>query len=128
MKIIYLLVVVCLVLFSCNETTNSNRGRKAILQNRNDNDYRKFVVGSWKDTTDAHLHFTLFEDGSARSDNMETLLYRKWKLNGNKITFTIESVGNETSFVGEETFTIDELTKEKMVLKKGSMVSMIMIK
>ena len=128
MKRINLLLVVCVVLFSCNNTTKNNTSKGVILQQKKGNDYIKLAVGSWKDTTASHLDFTLFEDGTAQSDNMKSLLYKNWKIDGNKITFTIESIGNGTSFFDDETFTIHELTSKKMVLKKGNVVSMIMLK
>lgn len=38
-----------------------------------------FLIGSWIDQSEALLHFILFADGSAKSDNMATLLYQKWQ-------------------------------------------------
>ena len=128
MKKISLLIVICISLFSCNRIQKGNVKNQSTLKNEKLIETSELIIGSWKDTTSSQLHFTLFEDGSAQSDNMTTLLYRKWKLDGNKITFTIESIGNGNSFIDEETFTIDELTTKKMVLKKGNVVSMIMHK
>ncbi|WP_084668426.1 lipocalin family protein [Arenibacter nanhaiticus] len=50
---------------------------------------KELLVGSWKDSSEFALHFTLFKDGSASSDNMKTLLHRTWEVQENKITFTV---------------------------------------
>lgn len=50
---------------------------------------------------------------------MKTLLYKSWSVNGNEITFTIESIGNGTSSIDVETYTIDQLTKDQLILSKG---------
>ncbi|NKI27434.1 lipocalin family protein [Arenibacter sp. 6A1] len=80
---------------------------------------KELLVGSWKDYSEFALHFTLFKDGSASSDNMKTLLYKTWEVNENKITFTVESIGNGTSFIDNETYIIDKLTKDSLILKNG---------
>lgn len=80
----------------------------------------ELLPGSWEDTSPAALHFTLFQDGTARSDNMRTLLYKKWRVEEDQVIFTIESIGNGTSFTAEDTCIIQALTKDKLVLKKGT--------
>lgn len=47
----------------------------------------KLLIGSWLDSSKAKLHFTLLENGVAKSDNMETLVYKSW------------SVGNDSLFL-----------------------------
>src|SRR5690606_920406 len=83
----------------------------------------EFLVGSWKDTSKSALHFTLFKDGTARSDNMKTLLYKNWKVKGNQITFTIESIGNGTSSMDTVTYIIEKLTRDELILRKGNYLS-----
>ena len=114
------LLSITLVFSSCThkqENTKSANNKKE----KNERFYidKKLLAGSWKDNSDARLDFTLFEDGSARSDNMKTLLYKKWVLNKNQVTFTIESIGNGQSFINKETYTITHLSQEKLILKKG---------
>lgn len=81
------------------------------------------LVGSWKDTSQAALHFTLFKDGTARSDNMETLLYKTWSVNGKQVTFTIESVGNGTSSTDTIIYTIEKLSADELILRRGTELS-----
>ena len=79
----------------------------------------KLLIGSWKDNSDAALDFTLFEDGSARSDNMKTLLYKNWQIKGDQITFTIESIGNATSSTDNLTYLIENLSDKELILNDG---------
>lgn len=84
---------------------------------------KDFLIGSWKDTSKSALHFTLLDNGTARSDNMKTLHYKNWKLNGNQITLTIESIGNDTLSMDTETYIIEKLTRERLILRKGNTLS-----
>ena len=83
---------------------------------------KNLLVGSWKDTSAAALDFTLFESATARSDNMQTLAYKRWSVDGNLLTITLESIGNGTSFVGNQVYTIEKLTESEMVLSDGEYV------
>ncbi len=113
---------------SCNNERKSTESNKINpeVQREIESDSiinKQLLIGSWKDTSESALHFTLFEDGTARSDNMRTLLYKNWKVSGNQITFTIESVGNGVSSIDDVTYTIEKLSKDKMVLRKGEYLS-----
>ena len=61
--------------------------------------------------------FTLNADGSAKSINMATLLYKKWELSGGSIRFIVESIGNGISFTDTLNFTIVSVGKHKLTLK-----------
>lgn len=89
------------------------------------NDFKfdaSLIVGSWIDTSESALHFTLFENGTARSDNMATLLYKKWRLEDTKLILTAESIGNIGSSIDDKTYQIHTLTKEKMILIHGELL------
>ena len=75
-------------------------------------------MGSWLDISESKLHFTLFEDGSARSDNMKTLLYKKWQVKGNNLILTQESIGNANSFIDDYEYEIVLLNDKELSLKK----------
>jgi hypothetical protein len=79
----------------------------------------QLLVGSWKDTSPSALHFSLFEDGTAKSDNMKTLLYKSWSVKDNKITFIVESIGNKTNTTDTIVQTIEKLTNDELVLVDG---------
>ena len=63
------------------------------------------------------------QDGTARSDNMKTLVYKQWRVEGNKLILTAETVGNGVSTEGETTYDIQTLTADKMILRNGELIS-----
>ena len=121
-KLPALLLVSGLIIFgSCKEAKKLKDDKSNIeIQKKSDTTINKdLLVGSWLDSSEAALHFTMFEDGTARSDNMETLLYEKWRLEGDKLIITAKSIGNGSSSVGDDVYEIQELTDKKMILKNG---------
>ena len=71
-------------------------------------------------TLDKVQGFTLYEDGSAESINMQTLLVLKWRIENGYLILTEKSIGNGTSSTGEERYKIDAAGKKKLVLRKGN--------
>jgi hypothetical protein len=82
----------------------------------------KQLIGSWLDTSKRKLHFTLFKDGTARSDNMKTLLYRKWHIEGNTLIITEESIGNGNTSIENYEYDIILLNDTTLVLKNGDII------
>ena len=115
--IIYLLLLIPMLSYSQQELKQENENLSAKQTNNT-----KLLIGSWKDKSSAALHFSLLSDGSARSDNMKTLLYQKWSVKGNKLTLTIKSIGNGNSSVSEEVFDIYKLDEESLILKQDNIV------
>ncbi len=89
------------------------------LEHTNSEINEELLIGSWLDTSESKLHFTLFADSTARSDNMETLLYRKWRLQGKSLILTEESIGNGTTSVGDYEYEIVSLNDKTLSLKNG---------
>ena len=112
-----------LLLGACKNDTKTTMDNEMNSKHQKSEVENELLVGSWLDSSDAALHFTLFNDGTARSDNMNTLLYENWKVEGNQITFIIESIGNGTSSVDTITYNIEKLTKNKLILKKDNYLS-----
>ena len=83
----------------------------------------KRIIGSWVEPVPgnekAFQGFTLNADGTAKSINMATLLYRKWQIAGNKIILTVESKGNRTSSVENEEYIIRSVDKKTLRLQMG---------
>ena len=79
------------------------------------------IEGSWHDNSHAALHFSLFKDGTARSDNMETLVYKNWRVDGQNIIFTIESRGNQISSIDEIVYQVYQIENDKLVLMRNGM-------
>lgn len=121
-KLPVLLLVSGLIIFgSCKEDKKlkDEKSNLEIQKKSYTNINKKLLVGSWLDSSESALHFSMFEDGTSRSDNMKTLVYEKWRLEGNRLILTAKSIGNGSSSVGDEIYEIQELTDKKMTLKNG---------
>ena len=107
-------LAIILIMVSCKDNaqqhTVSTKVRAPTLASK------ELLIGSWLDTSASALHFTLLKDGTARSDNMATLLYTHWKLDNNLLTLRATSIGNGTESTSDEIYTIKSLTAHKMIL------------
>ena len=112
-----------LLLGACKNDTKTTENKEVDSEHQKSEVENELLVGSWLDSSDAALHFTLFNDGTARSDNMKTLLYKNWKVQGNQISFIVESVGNRTSSMDTLAYNIEKLTETKLILKKDNYLS-----
>lgn len=65
--------------------------------------------------------FILNPDGTAKSVNMATLQYDTWTLNGNKLTITGRSIGNGQTIEFSETYILEKLSPDTLVLRNGDM-------
>ncbi len=106
--------------YDCDGNKIEKVDKSKVLLNKAKTINKELLYGSWIDLSNAKLDFSINRNGSAKSDNMESLLYKSWELNKNIITFTIESIGNHTSSTEKESYSIDSLTKNKMVLKDSA--------
>lgn len=83
------------------------------------------LVGKWVEpnpiSEDDVQGFELLEDGSAKSINMATLLYKGWSASDNQVTLIFESVGNQVSQTDTVTYEIIELDESKLVIKSGDL-------
>ncbi|WP_282126687.1 lipocalin family protein [Marinifilum flexuosum] len=119
--ILGLLLIGLISLGACkeNKNTEEKKLKKEGLEKSEALVNKQLLIGSWLDTSESQLHFSLLEDGTARSDNMATLLYQKWRIEGNKLILTVKSIGNGSSSIDEESYEIKTLTEEKLVLQNG---------
>ena len=81
-----------------------------------------YLIGSWEDQSEEALHFTLYADGTAQSDNMATLLYQKWKVKGNQLYLVSRSIGNGISSIDTTMYEIQKLNESQMILKRGDLM------
>lgn len=65
--------------------------------------------------------FTLGANGVATSVNMATLQYDTWRTDGNELIMTGHSIGNGQTIEFTETYTIEKLTDDTLVLRNGDM-------
>lgn len=63
--------------------------------------------------------FTLNDDGTAQSVNMETLQYTTWRRDGDILTLTGRSIGNGQTIEFTEMYNIEQLTSDTLVLRNG---------
>lgn len=73
-RIFTLLWIPIVLLISCESSQENADNKKAELKTSIN---EKYLIGSWEDTSPAALHFTLSANGTAKSDNMSTLMYEK---------------------------------------------------
>jgi len=80
-------------------------------------------VGSWVEPIPGNESevqgFTLNEDGSASSINMNTLLYQKWVLKKGQLILTVKSIGNHTSSVDDMVYSIELIGKNSLTINNG---------
>ena len=120
-KITRLLLIGLIILGACKQSANTDGKsiKKEHIEKSATTIEEKQLIGSWLDQSESKLHFSMLQDGTARSDNMTTLLYQKWRLDGTKLILTAKSIGNGNSSTDEETYEIKTLTEEKMILQNG---------
>ena len=96
-NIFTLLMAGGLFLVSCNDNQKASvetpPNQESIEQKTTIN--KSFLPGSWKDESKSAMDFSLYADGSAKSDNMETLLYQKWYVKDNRLHLVAKSIGME---------------------------------
>lgn len=84
------------------------------------------IEGSWvapvPGISNLKQGFTLEANGSASSINMATLKYEKWKKEGNLLLLSGISIGNHQSISFTDTLTVEQLTQDSLILKKGELV------
>jgi len=84
-----------------------------------------YLLGSWIEPIPGNEKefqgFILNDDGTAESINMATLQYQKWQFKDGKLILTAKSIGNKTSSVGEEIYTIISVNKKYLYLKNGDL-------
>lgn len=88
-----------------------------------ENDNAGLFVGNWLEET-PNRHFvqgiSLKADGTAASIGMATLKYEKWKLNGNKLILSGQSLGNGQTIDFSEKWQIIEINPHIMKIEKSN--------
>lgn len=84
------------------------------------------VAGSWVEPVpgnkDMVQGFILYPDGSARSINMSTLLYKSWRTHASNVTFLVESIGIHNRFETEESYRFEMPDPDRLILRTGNFV------
>ena len=83
------------------------------------------LVGKWTqpipNMPQMEQGFVLEEGGKASSVNMATLSYEKWEKQNDRLILSGKSIGNRQTIAFSDTFAIEKLTKDSLVLKKGTL-------
>lgn len=90
-----------------------------------------FIAGSWVEPNPINASevqgFTLNQDGTVTMINMATLVFNAWNLNlgengANTLTLSGQSIGNKETITINETYNVDELNADKLVLSSNGAV------
>ncbi len=65
--------------------------------------------------------FELKKGGEASSINMATLRYKSWEQSGQSLILSGKSIGNGVSASFSDTLTIERVTADSLVLKRGDL-------
>lgn len=88
---------------------------------------RESLVGKWVQPVPGMSRmeqgFVLAEDGKASSVNMATLSYQRWEKQNDRLILSGESMGNHQTIAFSDTFAIEKLTRDSLVLRKGTLRS-----
>lgn len=63
----------------------------------------------------------LEKGGKARSINMATLVYEGWECSGDRLILSGESIGNGTRGRFNDTLTIEKVTADSLILRRGDL-------
>lgn len=121
--LILLIVFLCSCKNAHNNSDNESKLEVKVNESKLQSISENLLVGSWEDTGASALHFTLFANGKAKSDNMQTLLYTQWQLSGDSLVLTIESIGNRTSSTDLFAYKIQKLNANELVLSDDNTTS-----
>ena len=84
---------------------------------------RETLVGKWVQPVPGmpamEQGFVLEEGGRAASVNMATLTYEAWEVEDGRLILSGKSVGNRQTISFSDTFNIEKLTSDSLVLRKG---------
>jgi len=85
----------------------------------------KELLGSWVEPISGksdYQGFTLCADGTAKSINTGELFYKKWKIQGNKLTLEVETYDKGLTSEDIETYIIAEVLDDALLLKIGESI------
>src|SRR5688572_32780096 len=117
-NILTLILLTGLFTISCKST---NKKSDVVFKDREKSEQKStidtsFLIGSWEDQSEKAVHFTLYADGTAQSDNMATLLYQKWNVKSNQLYLVSKSIGNGMSSIDTTMYEIQKLNENQMIL------------
>ena len=119
-NILTISLITTFILASCQQTTkketkNDENLLPSMISETN------LLIGSWVEPNPINANevqgIKINEDGTAKSINMSTLVYKKWWKENDKIALVFESIGNGLTIIDTTKFEIIKLNHYELEIK-----------
>ena len=119
-NILTISLITTFILASCQQTTkketkNDENLLPSMISETN------LLIGSWVEPNPINANevqgIKINEDGTAKSINMSTLVYKKWWKENDKIALVFESIGNGLTIIDTTKFEIIKLNHNELEIK-----------
>jgi hypothetical protein len=112
-----------LILASCQQTKKQEiKNDKNILPSITSE--KNLLIGAWVEPNPINENevqgIKINEDGTAKSINMSTLVYKKWWKENDKLALVFESVGNGLTTIDTTKFEIIKLNDKKLEIRANN--------
>lgn len=119
-NILTISLITTLILASCQKTTKQEtKNNENILPSMISE--TNLLIGSWVEPNPINANevqgIKINEDGTAKSINMTTLVYKKWWKENDKLALVFESVGNGLTIIDTTKFEIIKLNHNELEIK-----------
>jgi hypothetical protein len=119
-NILTISLITTLILASCQKTTKQEtKNDENILPSMVSE--TNLLIGSWVEPNPINANevqgIKINEDGTAKSINMSTLVYKKWWKENDKIALVFESIGNGLTIIDTTKFEIIKLNHYELEIK-----------
>ena len=119
-NILTISLITTFILASCQKTTKQEtKNNENILPSMISE--TNLLIGSWVEPNPINANeiqgIKINEDGTAKSINMSTLVYKKWWKENDKLALVFESVGNGLTIIDTTKFEIIKLNHNELEIK-----------
>jgi hypothetical protein len=119
-NIVTISLISTLLLSSCQQTTKQEtKNNENILPIKASE--TNLLIGSWVEPNPINVDevqgININEDGTAKSINMSTLVYKKWWKENDKLALVSESIGNGLTIIDTTKFEIIKLNHKELEIK-----------
>ena len=119
-NILTISLITTFILASCQKTTKQEtKNDENILPSMVSE--TNLLIGSWVEPNPINANevqgIKINEDGTAKSINMSTLVYKKWWKENDKLALVFESVGNGLTIIDTTKFEIIKLNHNELEIK-----------
>lgn len=119
-NILTISLITTFILASCQKTTKQEtKNNENILPSMISE--TNLLIGSWVEPNPINANevqgIKINEDGTAKSINMTTLVYKKWWKENDKLALVFESVGNGLTIIDTTKFEIIKLNHNELEIK-----------